>query len=318
MGARELASSLWVGAALLTLGCSAESSAVPCESVLELQLVIAPDEAASEIVIDEVHYIIRGEGMDPMMGTIDTSAPGATASVEVFGLTPGNYDVALEATSEDGETTCRGSAMFDVVAGASTEVGVLLRCQMAEQLGGVRVNGAFNMCAGLTKVVVAPLQTSVGNTIAVSADASDAEGDPIEYAWTSNSGAFANPSAPATVYTCEEVGDDELTITVSDDGFEYCTCNWSVDVRCVHDDGTGGTGGVGGSGGMGGSAGTGGVGGVAGSGGVGGGGGTGGSSGTGGSAGAAGSGGVGGSGGDGGSGGTDGGICEIIITLTGA
>ncbi len=30
-----------------------------------------------------------------------------------------------------------------------------------------------------------------------------------------------------------EVGDQTITITVSDDGFDYCTCNRTVDVRCV-------------------------------------------------------------------------------------
>ena len=77
--------------------------------------------------------------------------------------------------------------------------------------------------------------------IDVRAVAEDAEGDPIEYAWSADRGSFDDPSAAATTYTCEALGDDTVTITVSDDGFQHCNCNRSVDVRCV-DGGTGGSG----------------------------------------------------------------------------
>ena len=117
--------------------------------------------------------------MEPMDGVIDTSAPGATASVEVFGLPPGRgYLVALEAVTVDREIACRGDAFFDVDAGASTEVMVMLNCKPPERFGGVRVNGEFNVCPELTKVVVSPLQTSLGNDITLSATAFDPEGDP--------------------------------------------------------------------------------------------------------------------------------------------
>ncbi len=157
-----------------------------------------------------------------------------------------------------------------------TQVMVVLNCKPNEQYGGVRVNGKFNFCADLMKVVVSPLQTSVGNQIDVLAQAVDLEGDPIEYLWTGTGGSFADPSAPETTYTCEEVGDQTITITVSDDGFKYCDCSWTVDVRCVDGTGAGGTGGMGaaggagGAGGSGGTAGAGGVGGTGGTAGVGG------------------------------------------------
>jgi hypothetical protein len=115
------------------------------------------------------------------------------------------------------------------------------------------------------------LQTSIGNQIDVNVVARDEEDDTIEYRWTATSGSFANPSVPRTTYTCEELGVHTITITVSDDGFEYCDCFWDVDVTCVDGDGgTGGTGGTAGAGGMGGMAGAGGMGGMAGGGGMGG------------------------------------------------
>jgi hypothetical protein len=306
---RKLALLLLVGASLLTAGCSDNSVSVPCSAALLIDLDVITDAERPDLVIDEVLWTITGNGMAPMVGAIDTSDPNATPSVEVFGLQPGNYTIDLEATSDDGESTCRGSAMFDVTAGVATEVAVLLRCSTGQRFGAVRVNGKFNICPELTEAVVAPLQTSIGNVIIVR---SQAEGERIEYSWTADSGTFGNPSAAATFYTCEETGNHQLTISVTNDSFEYCVDSWTVDVRCVDGDGAGGTGGsgaTGGTGGVGGSGGTGGVGGSGGTGGVGGSGatgGVGGSGATGGSGGAGGAGGTGAAGGNGGASGTGG------------
>ncbi|MDB4278515.1 hypothetical protein N9917_02800 [Deltaproteobacteria bacterium] len=330
-----------VGAALLTAGCSGNSSAVPCSSILRVELKVTTEVEGLDPVINEVLWFITGNGTAPMMGTIDTSDPNATASVEVFGLEPGHYEIELEAESDDGASSCRGSAMFDVTAGVATEVAVLLGCSGEERLGAVRVNGDFNICPELTKAVVAPLQTSVGNDIDVRSQAVDAEGDAIEYSWTADSGTFANPSAAATFYTCEETGDHRLTISITERGSDACVDDWTVDIRCVDGSGTGGTGGsgatggnggmtgaggaggagaAGGSGGSGGAGGTGGTGAAGGSGGTAGAGGAGGTGATGGSGGAGGSGATGGSGGSsgvgGGAGGSDGGVCEVTVALT--
>ena len=336
MPIRELALLLLVGASLLTAGCSGNSSSVPCSSALLIELDVTTDVEGLDLVITEVLWAITGNGMASMVGVIDTSDPNATPSVEIFGLEPGDYRIELEATSEDGESTCRGSAMFDVTAGVAIEVAVLLRCSTVQRFGAVRVNGKFNICPELTKAVVAPLQTSIGNVIVVRSQAEDDEGDSIEYAWTADSGTFANPSAAATFYTCEDAGSHELTISVTDGGAGNCVDSWTVDVRCVDGDGTGGTGGSGATGGTGGSGGRGGMGGVGGTGGggatggaggTGGGGatgGTGGSSGAGGTGGSSGAGGTGGSGatgggsGAGGAGGISGGTCEITVSLAGS
>ena len=74
--------------------------------MLALELIT---DDGSDADIDQVRWTIRAEGMDPMTGIIDTSDPGATASVEVFGLPPGLYVVALEAIGAGGATTCAGS-----------------------------------------------------------------------------------------------------------------------------------------------------------------------------------------------------------------
>ena len=254
---------------LIAAGCSTTTDTPEGNTgALSVDLVIADG-----IVINQVSWQITGNDMD-MSNTIDVSAPGSTASVEVFGLPPGeeDYTVTLTAESADEQVTCRGSADFNVEIGETTDVMVVLNCKLPRRLGAVRVNGEFNICAELIKAVVSPLQTSVGNDIDVSAQAVDQEGDPITFSWTGSGGSFADASASATTYTCEEVGDHEISISVTDND-EYCDmATWTIPVTCVAGDGgTGGTGGAGGeTGGAGGEAGSGGAGGEAGAGGAGG------------------------------------------------
>jgi hypothetical protein len=214
-------------------GCSSDTTSSENTGSLGLSL-----ELADGITINEVDWTLTGNGMSPMSGTIDTSAPGATASVEVFGLPPGDdYLVELEATDESGEITCRGSAPFDVEIGVSTDVMVFLNCKLPARLGGVRVNGKFNICAELAKAVVSPLQTSVGNDIDLAAIGIDVEGDSITYVWSGTGGSIADSNARQTTYTCLEAGQQSITINVSDDDFEYCMDDWTVAVTCVPGEG---------------------------------------------------------------------------------
>jgi hypothetical protein len=169
-------------AAMAVTGCTSDTTSGESTGSLSLNLEVG------SIDIDEVDFLITGDGMDPLGGTIDTSAPGATASVEVFGLVPGDYTVTLSATATNGETMCEGSEDFSVEVDELTEVMVYLRCKLPETLGGVRVNGEFNVCAVVTESVVKPLQTSVGNDIDLSAMGEDAEGDDITYLWTGTGG----------------------------------------------------------------------------------------------------------------------------------
>ena len=296
-----------VAATFSLSSCSGSSDPGTEQLTGGLSLALTIDDG---IEIDEVAWEITGGEMAPMSSVVNTSAPGSTASVEVFGLPEGDFIVTLEATSTDGETTCGGSAPFNIEAGKVTETHLLLRCQLPPRFGGVRVNGKLNICAELTKVVVSPLQTSVGNVINLMADAVDAEDDPIAYEWTALVGTIADAADALTVYTCMAEGDDSITITVTDDGGEYCMSQWTVAVTCVGDGGgTGGSGGAAGAGGDGGGGGVAGAGGTAGAGGIAGAGGTagvGGTAGAGGAGGAAGAGGMAGVGGIAGGGGTAG------------
>ncbi len=218
--------------ALAFAGCATDSS--PGEETGSLSLNL---QLADGITINEVAWTISGGEMEPMTGTIDTSAPGATASVEVFGLPPGDgYLVELEATDETGEITCRGDAPFEVEVGVATDVMVFLNCKRPTTLGGVRVNGELNICAELAKVIVSPLQTSVGYDIDLSAIGQDEEGDPITYVWTATGGSIADANAPETTYTCEEAGQQSITILVTDNDVHCTMATWTVPVTCIGGD----------------------------------------------------------------------------------
>jgi hypothetical protein len=273
---------LFLGPALTTVGCSTEpqsrSHSRPDAQGTGFLAVTLEIGGGNEI--DTVSWKITGGEMEPMSGTIDTSAPGTTASIEVFGLPPtegDDYTISMEASTNDGALTCAGSADFGIEAAQKTALMVFLNCKPPERFGSVRVNGKFNICAELTKAVASPLQTSVGSEIDLFAQAEDAEGDDIDFLWTAEGGIVDENTAQETTFTCLDLGLGSVTITVSD-GDIACASSWTVPVTCVPSDGgaggAGGEGGEGGAGGEGGMAGTGGAGGEGGMAGTGGSGGT--------------------------------------------
>jgi hypothetical protein len=110
----------------------------------------------------------------------------------------------------------------------------MLNCTRPERFGSVRVNGEFNICAELTKVVVSPLQTSVGNDIDLFSAAEDLDDNDIHYLWIGTGGSFDDAEAASTTYTCTDAGYHFVKITVTDEpDSEVCDSSWKVDVRCV-------------------------------------------------------------------------------------
>ena len=221
---------LVVCGALAMVGCATDTQGET--GSLSLDLVINGDTE-----IDQVQWTISCGGEQVKAGTINTSANGATASVEAYGLEPGACTIMMEAVSTDGETTCKGETTFDIVVGQVTEIHVVMNCKLPPQFGGVRVDGEFNICPYITWADASPLTTSVGNNIDLFAMATDDEGDAITYMWSSGSGTIANPMAASTTYTCTEVGADTITILVTDDEGTYCMDMHDFPITCVAGDG---------------------------------------------------------------------------------
>ena len=72
----------WLFGAIAVGGCAAD----PTEGASGVRIDL---ELADGSQIDEVSYSITGNDMPEMSGTINTSASGSTASIEIYGIPSG-------------------------------------------------------------------------------------------------------------------------------------------------------------------------------------------------------------------------------------
>jgi uncharacterized membrane protein YgcG len=143
----------WVAVCCLALapvaaGCKSNTAngegIDPCVTSLSFNLDVGDDS-----LIDEIHYEIRGNKIEPIMGIINTSAFGSTASVQQFGLPPDEgYVVTFVAASTDGRFLCFGEAPFDVAVDEITEVDLLFRCKGPDGGGGSGGDGGGSGAGG--------------------------------------------------------------------------------------------------------------------------------------------------------------------------
>ena len=89
-------------------------------------------------------------------------------------------------------------------------------------------------CPSITSALAAPMQTSVGGTIAVSATASEPDrGETVSFGW-SPAAYFANPSSAVTSYRCPAAGRQALSLTIADTHRPVpCTAGVTLEVFCV-------------------------------------------------------------------------------------
>src|SRR5207247_2556722 len=103
------------------------------------------------------------------------------------------YVIDLVGVASDGTTTCGGSARFVVSPGSRSTVVVHLVCHPGTT-GGAGVTGTFNVCAALDALGASPAEALVGGSLALSAEAHDADSGPgaLRYQWSATTGAFSN------------------------------------------------------------------------------------------------------------------------------
>jgi hypothetical protein len=171
-------------------------------------------------IVNTVTYQITGNGITPINGTIDVSAPGTTvATALVTGLPAGSYSVTMNATASDGQT-CAGTSPFTVVAGQTAMANVILQCSRISGNGTVVINGRLDQCPFITGLSATALQAPVGGSITVGVSATELDpGDTITYAWTNSApavGTLAPTNAATGTFTCTTAGSAVLSIAVSD------------------------------------------------------------------------------------------------------
>ncbi len=208
---------------------------------------------AVSYVIHEGTPVAPDSAIADVTGTINTSDPNATASVDhSFPRSTGDVVTLSADTVGAAPVHCTGtSTPFTVTAGQPIAVTVTVVCPNGAAVaanqnnGSVIVNGNFTQtgdhCPLLTSWMASPLQTSApGGTINVAGSATDVDGDTLVYTWsTAPNGSFSGlPATPpgSNTYSCGNVASgvsepDTLTLTVDDQ--HGCTASITIPVTCV-------------------------------------------------------------------------------------
>ena len=193
-------------------------------------------QLSSGATIDSASYTIVGPNGFTKTGAIDVST-SSTLTATIGGLPAGTgYSITLSATSTDGNTSCVGSASFDVQARKTAAVTVALTCKEAGRTGSVQVNGKLNVCPVIDSLSANPAEVQVGGKVALSATAHDSDAGPnaLSYSWTTTAGTLSSPSDQNPVFTCTTAGIATISLTVADgDPATSCPDTLSAQINCT-------------------------------------------------------------------------------------
>ena len=170
---KTLSASAALVLALAASGCLAEVDAGEPASGKPANATGSFGVAAAIIAgveVEEVTYVVSGNGIDPLTGSIPLTDPGATISTQIGGLPAGTgYTVTLNATSVSGNIACTGSATFDVLLGQTTPVDLVMTCSSANDGSTILVglDSSVSQCPNLNAGQSAPFELLVGERMLV-------------------------------------------------------------------------------------------------------------------------------------------------------
>jgi len=243
--------------ALALAGCSSEQSAPSGIGNIDMTVTLSTPPSGPNEQIDAVDVSFYCDGVDPVLGvprpsqsapeqfTINTATsqgPEPKNTIGLFekqGLPAGNCHFDFFAVSNTGNTECTGKLTLAVATNQTTEGNVVLACIHTARYGGIRSDGTFNQCAEYRQILVTPTTQAIGNLVDVRTEVYDPDGDPVTVDVTT-SGACGNVmstngttaascetvsdcEAVSNTVECTDVGLCEITVAVSDDGFDSCT-----------------------------------------------------------------------------------------------
>jgi hypothetical protein len=225
---------LLVASSATQAGCSDE----PDSNIGDLMLALTLPGGAT--VRKLTFQVLSSKNEVLAAGTMDISDSTSTPTIHASVPASKQDTLTMSTVASDGSHCSGTSAPFDVKAKKTVYVPVKLICTPivpGQTQGSVIATGTIvpgDVCPRLTSWVAAPLQTSVGASVDVSAGATDPDvGDRLTFLWSASSGSFADPSASKTHYVCGAAGTQTLTVQVSDNHEPApCTDAHTMTVMC--------------------------------------------------------------------------------------
>ena len=253
-----LLASMGLSAGLSVFGCSAVDSVSTPHAETEPFGSIGLALQAGGVTLSSVSFTIVGNGFSKS-GSINV-ANSTLISTVVGGIPAGNgYSIALSASdASNSAVVCAGSASFNITAGATSSAQVRMQCKVPPKTGSVLVNGSLNVCPVIDSLSVDPAETTVGNSVNLSATGSDADKAPsaLSYNWTSNGGTLTGVTTANAALKCTAVGSVTVSLTVNDgDCSDTLTQTVTCSPAASGNGGAAGAGAGGASGGIGGTSG---------------------------------------------------------------
>jgi phospholipase C len=185
------------------------------EGTIGMQLTLPGGEQ-----INSVAWTITGPNGAATVVKTGTVNVGNSATVNFqIGSVPAGtgYTITLSATTPDGTVSCAGSATFTAMARTTTAVSVTLRCTTAgPDSGTIAVSATTVNCGTVNFASASPSETTVGNSLALTASAGGPNPGAITYTWSAPSGSFDNASSATPNFTCSAPGAVTLTLKVTD------------------------------------------------------------------------------------------------------
>jgi hypothetical protein len=231
----------WMGALAATVllslaGCGNAAESASSSEGSETTGVIGLNlNLGGGVVLDSQSYTIIGPNGFSKSGSLDLSA-ATKYSATIGGIPAGNgFSISLSGAANDG-TTCAGSASFNVSARQTTQVTVSIECHAASKTGSVQVQGVVNVCPVVDELSANPSSAYLGSSVALSAQAHDADSGPaaLLYNWSASSGSLSSAIGSNPTFTCTTPGPAVITFTATD-GAATCTDSQSVTITCSVD-----------------------------------------------------------------------------------
>lgn len=221
-------------AALAAVGCAlnADTSHTRSETddlgSLGLAIAIAPG-----LDITSLSYSVQVPGADPIQGSLPVASDGLFRGEIEDVPAAESVTVVLNASGASG-ASCTGQGTVAVRAGEVATLTIGMQCRVpvtappVPTTGSISVQGSFDVCPRLLAAAATPSSTS--GSSALTANAEDADGDAMTFAWSANTGIFADAAVANTTFTCGAPGETMLTLTVADG--RGCTDSKVVLVKC--------------------------------------------------------------------------------------